>query len=150
RGVRENRRPFPHHRLLPGCRSVARRAPEMKRPVLRPGASELKLLSPCSFDTERVKSSTHRNLVKVCRLRHGGCTDGTELVAEVEAGRDRQSDPAADAAPHRHVLLAGHLVGDRVTDDAGAQTTLPRNLSVGAVDGAEVAVQAAVESEATV
>src|SRR6202035_4676259 len=99
---------------------------------------------------ERVKSSTHRDLVKVRRLRHGGCTDGAELVAEVEARRDRQSDPAADAAPHRHVLLAAHLVGDRVTDDAGAQTTLPQNLSVGAVDGAEVAVQAAVEREATV
>src|ERR1700730_14327081 len=115
-----------------------------------PAASRLNLLSPYSFDTERIKSSTHRNLVKVRRLGHGGCTDGAELVAEVEAGRDRQSDPAADAAPHRHVLLAGYLVGNRVTDDARPQTTLPQDLSGGAVDGTKVAVQAAVERESTI
>src|SRR5438034_5777986 len=60
-------------------------APRNEAPGLRPGASQLNLSSPCSFDTERVQSSAHRNLVEVRRLGHGGCTDGAELVAEVEA-----------------------------------------------------------------
>src|SRR4029077_3967837 len=118
-------------------------------PGRRPGASQLNLPSP-SLDAERVQGSAHRNLVQIRRLGHGGCADGTELVAEVQARRDRQSDPPADAAPHRHVLLAGYLVGNRVTDDPRAQTALPQDLAGGAVDGAEVTVETAVEAQATV
>src|SRR5579863_10237138 len=102
------------------------------------------------FNSERVQRAALRNLVQIRRLGHRGGADRAELVAQVEARGDRQSDPAADATPHRDVLMAADLVGDRVTDDSGTQTTLPQDLAGLAINGAEIAQQIAVEGQTAV
>src|SRR5665213_903677 len=93
----------------------------------------------CLFNPERIQRAAHRDLVQIGCLGHRSCADGAELVAQVEARGDRQTDPAANATPHRHVLLATDLVGDRVADDAGSQTSLPQDLASLTINGAEVA-----------
>ncbi|MCW0424195.1 hypothetical protein NB713_002138 [Xanthomonas sacchari] len=91
--------------------------------------------------------TAQRDLVEAVAEGQAGRTQRTVRIARIQAGGDRQADPATDAREHRHVLVAVGLVGDRVADDARGQLGLPQLLAGVLVHRAEPAVQRAVEHQ---
>src|SRR5271170_1915615 len=101
-------------------------------------------------ELERVQSTALRDVIETRGFGHRRCTDRAELVGQVETGRHRESDPAANTRPYRHILFAFDPVGDRVANDSGTQFPMPKNLSGVAVHRAEIAVQATIEDKTAV
>jgi len=65
-------------------------------------------------------------MLQASGLRHSRSTDGTELVVQVQASRDRKTDPAANTGVRADILLTADLIGDRVADDAEILRRLQR------------------------
>src|SRR5579863_4304223 len=84
-------------------------------------ASPYPLLQQLVLQTEGVQGATLRDLSEARGLGHRRGTDRPVLIVHIEPCRHRQSDPAADTAEHRHVLVPLDRVGDRVADDSGAE-----------------------------